>query len=138
MSTLNRDLLMPTMHPAHRVRVDRKRQVLMHAAFAPEDARGVWIIALKRSNTFQVAHPPDTTRISSQRNQCRSPAICSLASFEPPATQVMRTGHNPRANPFSHPYTIDIVANLGRDAYEIPGLYAYALCVERVDPHRIR
>src|SRR6266851_5299659 len=50
--------LVPAMHAADRIRMDRKGQVLMHAALAPEDARRVGIGALKGLYALQVAQTP--------------------------------------------------------------------------------
>src|SRR6266566_4666168 len=49
---LNHNLLVPAMHAADRIGMDRESQILMHSTLAPEDACRVWIVACKRLNTL--------------------------------------------------------------------------------------
>src|SRR5947209_8736425 len=111
MSRFDRHLLVPAVHAADRVGMDGEGQVLMHTALAPENAGRVWIIALKRLDAFQLTHAPGTIGCATQRDQRGGPAVRACARFEPPASEVVRTGDHARPYAIGHPGTIDVVAD---------------------------
>ena len=82
-------------------------------------------------------HAPDPIVDFCKLNQCRGPAVSSLASLKTPASQVMRTGDDAGANAIGHPDTIDEVSNLGRDTCQVTRLHTNAFCIDRMDPDRI-
>src|SRR5947208_3076965 len=49
-----RDALMPAVHAAHWVGLDRKREVLVHAHFGPPDARTIGIGARERRDALHL------------------------------------------------------------------------------------
>src|SRR5579859_3883601 len=113
-SCLDLHLLVPAMHAADRVGMDREGQVLMHASLAPENASRVRVIALERTYSFQVPQAPYAIVFSPQRCQRRSPAIRAGARLQTPASEVMRAGNYARPDAIGQPCSIDVVANLGR------------------------
>jgi len=50
--------LMPAVHSAYRVRMNRKRKILMHSAFLPEDSIRIRIIALEGFDAFYLTQSP--------------------------------------------------------------------------------
>src|SRR3970282_502726 len=109
---------MPAMHTAHRIGVNRKRQVLMHTAFAPPDSLRIRVVALERLYTFDLSQPPPGFAQLLNVNERRSPAIRPLIFLCSPATQMMRAAHNPRPDSLSHPYSQHEVADVGRHSRE--------------------
>jgi hypothetical protein len=70
-------------------------------------------------------------------DQGRCPAIGSLAGVEAPAPEVMRAGNYAGTDAVSNPGAIDVIANLGRDTYQVACLHADASRVGGMDPHRV-
>src|SRR5579883_1773084 len=121
------------MHAANGVRMHREGEVLMHASLTPEYTGRIGVIAFKWANAFHVSHMPGTIALSPQRDQRRSPAIRSLARFQPPAPQVMRAGNHTRTDALCHPGTVNVITNAGvtrtRSPLSTPILRASSGCI---------
>src|SRR5579859_3968937 len=129
---------MPAMHPTDGIGMNRKRQVLMHSSFSPEDAGRVGIIAYERLYTTNLPHSPLAVTLFSQRHQCRRPAIRAIAGFQTPPAQVMRTGNNARTDTLGYPCPVDIVTNLSRHPQKVSCLDANTFSVTGMNPYGIR
>jgi hypothetical protein len=81
--------LMPAVHATHRIRVDRKGQVLMNSALLPENALRIGIIALEWFDAFTPPQPPSAFAKLFHLDQRGCPAVGPLFLFQPPAPQVM-------------------------------------------------
>jgi hypothetical protein len=100
------------MHAAHRVRVNRERQVLVHTCLAPEDAGRIRVLALIWAHSLNLTHDPAAILLMAQLYQRRGPAVCSLAGIQTPAAQVMGTGDDAWTDALSDPGSINEVADL--------------------------
>jgi len=106
------DFLMPTVHTADGIGVDRKGEILMYARVLP-DAIRTGIGAAKRGNAFHLAQPPLPGLHLLQICQRRRSSIAPGIFRQTPAPQMVRAGHNAGPNRFRHPHADDEIANLG-------------------------
>src|SRR6478672_2852626 len=121
MRPFNCYLLVPAMHSADRVGVDRKCYVLMNTAVGPENSRSVWVIAFVGADTFDNTHFPFTRFGLVDRDLIRRPTVVLCVLFATPSADVVRTRHDTRTHSFRHPCAIYKVTDLGRDAHKITG-----------------
>src|SRR5258706_8874997 len=82
-------------------------------------------------------HTPCTIGRTLQFDQCRGPAVRALLCIQPPTPQVMRAGHDARANAIGNPGTVDVIANLGCDTQQVSRLYTNTCRVDWMYPHRV-
>src|SRR6266567_6022002 len=109
MRGFNCDFLMPAVHPANGIRMNREGQVLMDATLAPENTGRVGVVALERTNAFQLTHTPGTILLFPQLYQGRRPAICACTCLQSPASKVVRTGNHAWTDTICDPGAIDVV-----------------------------
>jgi hypothetical protein len=64
---------MPAVHSAYGIGMNWEGQVLMHAAFLPEDSLGVGIVALERFDDFDLTEAATARRIPSFMPLPRAP-----------------------------------------------------------------
>src|ERR1700754_1646348 len=84
--------LMPAMHAAHGIGMHREGQILMYAAFFPEDSLGIRVITLERLDAFELPQTPAPLAEFFDVNQSGCPAVCAFVLLQAPAPQMMRTG----------------------------------------------
>ena len=131
--------LVPAVRPRDRVRVDREREVLVHAHVGPPDAQRVRVEPTRRAPT--PCRAPQRPRSSPRGRGRRWPSRCagrrSPSGFQRPMWWLHATtpGRIPSVTQaFTHE-----VADLRLDANEVPGRAdAQARRVGRVDPQRVR
>src|SRR5437867_3522781 len=98
---------MPAVHPADRIRVYRKRQVLWYAPLAPPDAAAVGVGALEWARTFLDAHLPATGACFVHAHDRSAPAAGGRIAAPPPAAEMVRTSHDAGADALRHPDTVN-------------------------------
>jgi len=60
-SLFQRHALVPAMHAADRIRLNRESQVLVYANLVPPDAAAVGVAALERTRSMHLSHPVPST-----------------------------------------------------------------------------
>src|SRR5262245_49942594 len=113
--TFEPDPLMPAMHTADRVRLNRKRQILVDPDLAPPDPLAVGIVAGEGTGPVLLPHPV-ACACAGPRRRARFPrdgderaraAPTADLVLQPPASEVMRHAEHARANAFGHPRARD-------------------------------
>ena len=127
-------LLVPAVHAAYRVRVDRERHVLMHAGILPPDAVRIRIVALERLHALKLTHKPLSLADILQVHKSRRPALAAVFLGESPASEMMRTRHYSGADTFSDPHSNDEVPHFSIHLGKVPGLKVKTLGVLRMHP----
>ena len=85
-------LLMPAVLAADEIGLHRRRQVLMHAAVLPEDARRIGIVALEGLDAVDRPHHPLAFTDLLQVDQRRRPTLAAGIFLQTPAAEIL----NPR------------------------------------------
>src|SRR5690606_3720106 len=100
---LDRDLLVPAVHPADRVGLHGEGHVLVHADFAPPDAAAVGIVALEWRRTVHLLHRVTAATAAFDLDERRCAARAAFVFVQTPASEVMRHGDDTGAQTFGDP-----------------------------------
>src|SRR5712691_7046535 len=106
------DLLVPAVHATDGIGMDGERQVLMHAAVAPPDARGIRIGAGEGADPLHLSQPPAAIFLLNVYH-AGGPAA-ALILWSPPAAEMMRAGYNSRLDTLGYPHVVNKVADVRR------------------------
>src|SRR5215831_14791784 len=94
---------MPTVHPAHWIRMDGKRDVLMHPSVAPPHAFCVWIFCRVPRDSLDLPHLPLPFSHFLQINPGARHPLHLIFLVNAPAAEMMRARHNAGSESFRDP-----------------------------------
>ena len=115
-------LLVPAVHSAHRIGVDREGEVLVHAHLAPPYALRVGVVALEGLDAVDLAHGVFPITLLIEANDGGGDPGRALVFAQTPAAQVMRHGDDAGFQALRHPASRDEMAYLGLDFRQVARL----------------
>src|SRR4051812_39286363 len=117
--------------------MDGEGDVLMYAAVAPKDTRGVGVFALVRSNPVDDSHFPFTFFGFGNRHLVGRPAVVIGVLLPAPAADVVRTGDYTGFHSLGYPGAVDEISNVGVDPDQVAGFDVPAFAILDTDPERV-
>src|SRR5207237_10098786 len=94
--------LMPAVHAAHRIRLNREREVLMHPHLAPPDPLGVRVAAAERTRAVNLPHAI-TPLLARDCHERRGRPRAAGLFVQTPAAEMMRHAKYAGTDAFGHP-----------------------------------
>src|SRR5439155_2928555 len=101
---------MPAVLAAHRVGLDRKREVLVDAGLLPPDALGVRVVARERTRPVDLAHSPLPGLEPREVDERGGPPLAPCVFVKTPATEAMGARDHPGPAGPRHPHRVDEMA----------------------------
>ena len=131
------DALVPAVHSADGVRLDRESQVLVHADIAPPDALAVGVVAGEGARAVDLSHPVGA-RFARDRHERRRVARTARLFLQAPASQVMRHAEHAGTDAFRSPTLASRNNDPRPQLHEIAGPDPVLPRVHRRDPQGVR